>query len=124
MEMPNADEFNNPFNSSVSSDLIAYPMDFFMIRERLKKHYYRRPEAIKWDLRLIQSNTNKIHISEHDIIERVDLLVKVMLEFIDDKNCTEPTIIYERMFQASVESKKRKNLSNNFSDLNLVKRPR
>ena len=93
-----------PFNSPV--DLIAfpnyamvigYPIDLNTIRERVANRYYRRLDAIEWDIRKIMEDAHEYNEPESNICKQATLLTQVLIEFILDPDCSNPRPIYKRL---------------------------
>ncbi len=102
MELSIAEHFNYPVDLDAYPDyavLIEYPIDLNTIRERLENRYYRRINSIQWDVRKIETNANKYNERNSDIVRKAALLCELLLEFIGDPHCSNPTPIYKRLCQ-------------------------
>ncbi|RNA33770.1 bromodomain and WD repeat-containing [Brachionus plicatilis] len=93
-----------PFNLPV--DLIAfphyamvigYPIDLNTIRERVANRYYRRVDAIEWDIRKIEEDAHEFNEPDSIICKQATLLTQVLVEFVMDADCTNPRPIYKRL---------------------------
>jgi hypothetical protein len=63
--------------------VIAYPIDLGTIRERLSNGYYRRSNALKWDVKKMEENAKNFNEKGSQIIEQVKIVTKVLLKYIE-----------------------------------------
>ncbi|CAF3597199.1 unnamed protein product [Rotaria socialis] len=89
-------QFRAPVQLAWYPVVIAYPIDLGTIRERISNGYYRRSNALKWDVKKIEENAKNFNEKGSQIIEQVKLVTKILLKYIDDHNCNDINIIYQR----------------------------
>lgn len=114
-ELSIAEHFNFPVDLDSFPDYaihIEYPIDLNTIFERLQSLYYRRVNSIQWDVRKIESNASKYNEAKSDIVKKAMLLCEVLLEFINDTDCTNPMPIYKRLERSRNEAQSDLNASN------------
>ena len=63
--------------------VIAYPIDLGTIRERISNGYYRRSNALKWDVKKMEENAKNFNEKGSQIIEQVKIVTKVLLKYIE-----------------------------------------
>ncbi len=100
MELSIAEAFNYPVDLDSFPQYaltIDYPIDLSTIRERLSSLYYRRVNSIQWDVRKIEQNAARFNEPGSEIVKKATLLCEVLLEFINDPECTNPMPIYKRL---------------------------
>jgi len=49
---------------------VAYPMDLATIKSRLDNRFYRRIEAVKFDIKFIAINTETFNVSRSEIVKK------------------------------------------------------
>lgn len=59
-------------------ETIAYPMCISLITERLVNNFYRRPEAIEWDIRLIHRNALQYNLPESAVVKDAEYAERVL----------------------------------------------
>lgn len=100
MELSIAEPFNFPVDLDSFPNYaiyIDYPIDLNTIRERLDNRYYRRVNSIQWDVRKIETNAAKFNQPKSEIVKKATLLTELLLEFINDTECTNPIPIYKKL---------------------------
>lgn len=99
MEMDVAEQFRSPGNFDRTTEkmlflsfivqlawypvVIAYPIDLGTIRERISNGYYRRSNALKWDVKKMEENAKNFNEKGSQIIEQVRVITKVLLKYIE-----------------------------------------
>ena len=73
--------------------MVAYPIDLSLIRERLGSNYYRRCDAIKWDINLIAENAETFNEAGSIIVKHAKHIVNTMEAIIDDPDCVDANSI-------------------------------
>ncbi len=63
--------------------VIAYPIDLGTIRERIANGYYRRSNALKWDVKKMEENAKNFNEKGSQIIEQVKIVTKILLKYIE-----------------------------------------
>ncbi|KAJ1984584.1 hypothetical protein H4R34_000556 [Dimargaris verticillata] len=58
------------------TDVVAYPMCFEYMTERLRSHYYRRLEAVEYDIRLIAENATAFNLAHSPVATAARKLTK------------------------------------------------
>ena len=100
MDLAIAELFNQPVDLIAFPDYavkIGYPIDLNTIKERVSNRYYRRLEAIEWDVKKIEENAFQYNEPESAIVKQATLLTNVLIEFINDMDCLNPRPIYKRL---------------------------
>ncbi|CAF0763655.1 unnamed protein product [Rotaria sordida] len=96
MQMDVTEQFRAPVQLAWYPVVIAYPIDLGTIRERIFNGYYRRSNALKWDVKKMEENAKNFNEKGSQIIEQVKIVTKVLLKYIDDYNCNDINLIYQR----------------------------
>lgn len=107
MSLSIAEKFSIPVDLDsfpTYAQLISYPIDLNTIKERLEARYYRRLNAIQWDVRHIETNTAQFNETKSQIVKDASLLTELLMEFISDPHCTNPMPIYKRLGQVNKRS--------------------
>ena len=101
MQMDESEQFRSP--GTLSADLrhnepclfvvvvqlawypvvIAYPIDLSTIRERISNGYYRRSNALKWDVKKMEENAKNFNEKGSQIIDKVKVVTKLLLKYIE-----------------------------------------
>ena len=100
MEFSIAEYFNYPVDLDsfpYYDTIIPYPIDLNTFKQRLENRYYRRVNSIQWDVRKIENNAVNFNQKKSEIVRNASLLTELLLEFINDPNCTNPLPIYKRL---------------------------
>lgn len=100
MELSIAEPFNYPVDLDQFPQyalLIGYPIDLNTIKERLENRYYRRLNALEWDIRKIEEDAHAFNESNSSIVRQSTLLTNLLIEFINDPDCSNPIPIYKRL---------------------------
>ena len=63
--------------------VIAYPIDLSTIRERISNGYYRRSNALKWDVKKMEENAKNFNEKGSQIIDKVKVVTKLLLKYIE-----------------------------------------
>ncbi|CAF0813240.1 unnamed protein product [Adineta ricciae] len=100
MQMDVSEQFRAPVQLAWYPVVIAYPIDLGTIRERISNGYYRRSNALKWDVKKMEENAKNFNEKGSQIIEKVKIITKILLKYIDDYNCTDINVIYHRSLHA------------------------
>ncbi|CAN7989266.1 unnamed protein product [Ixodes hexagonus] len=114
MELSIAEPFAVPVDLNAYpqyASVVAYTIDLTTIRSRLENRFYRRVDAIKFDIRFIELNAKKFNEPESKIVQKAALLTKLLLRFIDDNSCRDPIKLYQELVDSSNASS-----SNNTSE--------
>ncbi|UXI21639.1 hypothetical protein NH340_JMT07582 [Sarcoptes scabiei] len=77
--------------------MIPYPMDLSTVMARLETGYYRRIDAIKFDIKFIESNACLYNVPESEIVKKAKIITECCLRFIDDSSCYDPLPIYNEV---------------------------
>lgn len=104
MELSIAEPFAVPVDLNsypMYARVVAYPMDLTTIRTRLENRFYRRVEAIKFDVRFIETNAKKFNEPQSKIVQKATLLVELLLRFIDDHSCRDPLKLYQKLVEGN-----------------------
>ncbi|UYV80695.1 BRWD3 [Cordylochernes scorpioides] len=103
MQLSIAEPFSVPVDLSVYPDypnVVEYPMDLNTIKSRLENRYYRavyyrRLEAIKFDIRFIETNALKFNQPNSAIVLKAKQVVNLVLSFIGRVDCDDPMVLYQ-----------------------------
>ncbi|CAF5092237.1 unnamed protein product, partial [Rotaria magnacalcarata] len=76
-------QFRAPVQLAWYPVVIAYPIDLGTIRERISNGYYRRSNALKWDVKKMEENAKNFNEKGSQIIEQVKLVTKILLKYIE-----------------------------------------
>lgn len=104
MELSIAEAFNYPVDLDQFPDyavVIRYPIDLNTIKERLENRYYRRLNAVQWDIMKIEEDAHDYNEPDSKIYQQSTLLTNLLTEFITDPDCTNPIPIYKRLCKDS-----------------------
>ncbi|CAF0748059.1 unnamed protein product [Brachionus calyciflorus] len=104
MELSIAEAFNMPVDLVAFPNyamVIGYPIDLNTIKDRVLNRYYRRLESIEWDIRKIEEDAHDFNEPESIICKQSTLLTKLLTEFINDPDCSNPRPIYKRLCKNS-----------------------
>ena len=103
MQLRIAEHFNVPVDLSsfpMYGLVIPYFMDLSLIKSRVENRFYRRKEAMKFDISFIEKNCHYFNETHAEILASARTLTKLLLEFIDDTECYDPSEIYHRIQSA------------------------
>lgn len=97
MEFGQSENFNVPVDLNVHpiyGMIIAYLMDLSTIKARLENHFYRREEAVLFDVAAIEANALQYNEEGSEIVRRARIVSTVLRRFITDHDCYDPMPIY------------------------------
>ena len=97
MEFSQAEDFNVPVDLNqhpVYGMVIAYLMDLSTIKARIESGFYRRKEAILFDVNAIQANAEEYNEPDSNIVKRARIVAAVLRRFIEESDCHDPMNIY------------------------------
>ncbi|XP_023242428.1 PH-interacting protein-like isoform X2 [Centruroides sculpturatus] len=103
MELSCAESFISPVDLNkypMYAFVVEYPMDLSTIKARLENHYYRRIQAVKFDVGFIETNAKKFNEPSSRIVQDARIVCELLLHFIDAQNCEDPMEIYQEMMEA------------------------
>ncbi|RWS23747.1 bromodomain and WD repeat-containing protein 3-like protein, partial [Leptotrombidium deliense] len=116
METSWAEHFNAPVDLNAYPHYVIcvpYPIDLNTIRERLESKMYRRLDALKFDVRHIETNAKLFNEPKSDIRLKARIVSDLCTRFIEDTNCEDPSIFIQEitqnkdmLFIVKVDSKK------------------
>ncbi|KAL8619065.1 hypothetical protein ACOMHN_020763 [Nucella lapillus] len=95
-----AQPFNAPVDLSafpLYAVIIEYPIDLSTIKARLENGYYRRINALQWDVRHIESNAKKFNEDGTPIFRSAGIVTDTLLKFIGDPSCQDPMPSLEQL---------------------------
>uniref|UniRef100_A0A5S6R0B2 Bromo domain-containing protein n=1 Tax=Trichuris muris TaxID=70415 RepID=A0A5S6R0B2_TRIMR len=98
MGYPFAEPFLAPVDINeypLYASVIDYPCDLNTIKLRLQNRFYRRLESVKSDVNYICKNARTFNLPGSSIVERADLVTKILIKYIDSQNCHDIASIYE-----------------------------
>nr|XP_027220954.1 bromodomain and WD repeat-containing protein 3-like [Penaeus vannamei] len=82
---------------------IDYPMDLTTIKSRLDNRFYRRINAVQFDVRYLATNTEKFNQKGSNIVRQARIVTELCLKLIKDDTCIDPTPLYHEL-QANYHS--------------------
>jgi bromodomain and WD repeat domain-containing protein 1/3 len=97
MEFAQAEDFAAPVDLNkhpVYGMMISYPMDLSTIKSRVENHFYRRVEAIKFDIKFIELNAQHFNEPGSEIVKKAKIVCALTTRFIEDEQCYDPMPIY------------------------------
>lgn len=100
MEFGQSEDFNVPVDLNVHpiyGMIIAYPMDLSTIKARLENRFYRRVEAILFDVGAIEGNALQYNEETSEIVKRARIVTTVLRRFITDPDSYDPMPIYTQI---------------------------
>ena len=100
MDLAMAEHFNTPVDLSqhpVYGMVIPYMIDLTTILNRLTNRFYRRKEALIFDISFIEKNALEFNEASSPICVSARMLTKVLVDFIDDVSCEDPRPIWQRV---------------------------
>lgn len=76
---------------------IEYPVDLSLVKARLENRFYRRVNAVQFDVRYIESNAKVFNVRGSEIVRKAKLVTELCLRLIQDTNCTDIMPIYNEL---------------------------
>eukprot|EP00795_Rhopilema_esculentum_P017794 gene17794-9472_t len=104
-ELAIAGAFAYPVDVSSYADYLAtvpHPTDLNTIRQRLVNKFYRRRNALLWEVRLIEQNAKLYNEDRSEISRNSSLVTKLLIEFICDHNCRDLIAFYNQSMESGV----------------------
>ena len=102
MDLSCAEYFNAPVDLDefkVYTSVVYYPIDLNTIKSRLENRFYRRLDAVKFDVKFIEENAKRSQEPGSQYRVKARMITELCLRFIDDTNCEEPSVIYHEINQ-------------------------
>ncbi|KAF8777958.1 PH-interacting protein like [Argiope bruennichi] len=103
MELSIAESFVAPVDLNLYPSyaiVVEYPMDLGTIKARVQNRFYRRLDAIKFDVRYIEINALKFNEPGSRIVKQAKCVVDLCIRFINSSHCTDPMVLYNDMMEA------------------------
>ncbi|CAL1275181.1 unnamed protein product [Larinioides sclopetarius] len=103
MELSIAESFVAPVDLNLYPSyaiVVEYPMDLGTIKARVQNRFYRRLDAIKFDVRYIEVNALKFNEPGSRIVKQAKCVVDLCIRFINSSHCTDPMVLYNDMMEA------------------------
>ncbi|KAK8764000.1 hypothetical protein V5799_033391 [Amblyomma americanum] len=104
MELSIAEPFAAPVDLNaypMYARIVAYPIDLTTIRTRLENRFYRRLDAVRFDVRFLEINAKKFNEPNSKIVQKAELLTKLLLQFINNQSCQDPIKLYQELLDSS-----------------------
>ena len=82
MELAIAEPFNFPVDLTQYPEFMLdteYLMDLNLIKARVDNHFYRRIDAIKYDIQYIANNAESFNIPKSDIVRNAKVITKLAI---------------------------------------------
>ncbi|GFU01912.1 PH-interacting protein [Trichonephila clavipes] len=80
--------------------VVEYPMDLGTIKARVQNRFYRRLDAIRFDVRYIEINALKFNEPGSRIVKQAKCVVDLCIRFINSSHCSDPMVLYSEMMEA------------------------
>ncbi|KAK3098508.1 hypothetical protein FSP39_020204 [Pinctada imbricata] len=77
--------------------VIDYLIDLSTIKARLENRFYRRINALQFDVRIIESNASEFNEAGTPIVKSVKILTETLLRFIRETDCVDPMPILNEL---------------------------
>ncbi|XP_076372727.1 bromodomain and WD repeat-containing protein 3-like isoform X2 [Tachypleus tridentatus] len=103
IELAIAEPFTVPVDLNrypVYALVVEYPIDLSTIKARLENRFYRRLEAVKFDVKFIERNARKFNEPKSHIVKQANIITEVLLRFIETSDCTDPMLLYQEIMEA------------------------
>lgn len=97
-----AESFNAPVDLNEYPDygkMIAYPIDLSTIKSRLENRFYRRIDAVKFDVVFIEKNAREYNEPFSVITRNAKIVTYLFTQFIDRQDLEDPTVITQEIQQ-------------------------
>lgn len=109
MSLAISEPFNYPVDLTAYPEYmldVEYPMDLNLIKTRIDNKFYRRIDAIEYDVKYIASNAASFNRPRSDIVRNAKIITKLILEIIHDptKSQDDVSSIYHRLVENFVWS--------------------
>ncbi|KAF2360852.1 Bromodomain, partial [Trinorchestia longiramus] len=95
-----AEPFLAPVDLSVYPNyamIVEYPMDLSTIKSRLENGFYRRLNAVQFDVRYIATNAEKFNQRGSNIVRQARIVTELCLDLIKNPACRDPTARYHEI---------------------------
>ncbi|XP_076307639.1 PH-interacting protein-like [Tachypleus tridentatus] len=102
MELAIAEPFIVPVDLNLYPDyalVVEYPVDLSTIKARLENHFYRRHEAVKFDVTFIERNARKFNEPSSQIVKQASIVTELLLQFINTTDCVDPMQLYQKIME-------------------------
>ena len=101
MQLAIAEPFNYPVDVTAYPEYmldIEYPMDLSLIKARLDNRFYRRTDAIEYDLGYIYSNAASFNKPKSMIVKNAKVIMRTLMQIVRDasKSAEDVSGIYHR----------------------------
>ncbi len=102
MSLAIAEPFNYPVDLTAYPEYmldIEYPMDLTLIKARIDNHFYRRIDAMLYDVGYIHTNAASFNRPRSDIVKNAKIITKLIKEIVQDPSKTKDDVssIYHRL---------------------------
>ncbi|KAA0195924.1 hypothetical protein HAZT_HAZT007122 [Hyalella azteca] len=100
MSLSVAEPFLAPVDLSVYPNyamIVEYPMDLSTIKSRLENGFYRRLNAVQFDVRYIATNAEKFNQRGSNIVRQARIVTELCLDLIKNPLCRDPTARYHEI---------------------------
>ncbi len=107
MSLAIAEPFNYPVDLTAYPEYmldVEYPMDLTLVKARVDNHFYRRIDALVYDIRFIHANAASFNRPRSDIVKNAKMISNLTLEIVMDPAKTKDDVssIYH-MLQSNFE---------------------
>eukprot|EP00095_Tigriopus_kingsejongensis_P000510 maker-scaffold367_size194084-snap-gene-0.46 protein:Tk00510 transcript:maker-scaffold367_size194084-snap-gene-0.46-mRNA-1 annotation:"bromodomain and wd repeat-containing protein 3 isoform x1" len=104
MSLAISEPFNYPVDLTAYPEYmldVEYPMDLNLIKSRIDSRFYRRIDAIEYDVSFVASNAASFNRPRSDIVRNAKIITKLILELIRDptKSQDDVSSIYHRLVE-------------------------
>lgn len=100
MELGVAESFLTPVDLNsfpIYAMVIEYPVDLSLIKARLEHRFYRRVNALQYDVRYTESNAISFNEPTSEIVYKAKLVTELCLRLVSDTDCTDIMPIYNKL---------------------------
>uniref|UniRef100_A0A6A7G1C5 PH-interacting protein isoform X2 n=3 Tax=Hirondellea gigas TaxID=1518452 RepID=A0A6A7G1C5_9CRUS len=77
--------------------IVEYPMDLNTIKSRLENGFYRRLNAVQFDVRYIATNAEKFNQRSSNIVRQARIVTELCLDLINNPDFNDPTARYHEI---------------------------
>jgi bromodomain and WD repeat domain-containing protein 1/3 len=105
MQLAIAEPFNYPVDLTAYPEYmldVEYPMDLSLVKARLDNRFYRRTDAIEYDLSFVYVNAASFNRPRSDIVKNAKVIKRIVQLIVRDpsKNVDDVSAIYHREVDA------------------------
>ncbi len=104
MSLAIAEPFNYPVDLTLYPEYmldVEYPVDLNLVKARIDSHFYRRIDAVVYDVKQIAANAASFNRPKSDIVRNAKIITELTKEIVQDSSKTkdEVSAIYHRLVE-------------------------